>query len=360
MKNSTLAALALAVTASACGRERAALPVSPSSAEANAVGVKAMKPRGDGGAVVRATGELRARHEAVLSAEASGRILRFAVDVGAAVKKGDVLMELDATSARIQLAQARAVHAAAEAGHASIASDLGRTQELARGEAASPAMLERAQHGEQQAAASLQQATASVAAAEDLLAKNTLRAPFDGVITARFKSTGEYVAMMPPTPVMAMVDVATVEVRAAVPESVVDLLAPGAELEATVSPSGKPFKARVRTIGASVETATRTVDVRADPVKPLFKELRPGALVEIRLDAASQKGLFLPAEAVHREDGKSFVWAVVGSEARRRPVQVEQLDPGTFHVLSGIGAEELIVAQAGAALSEGIRVRVQE
>jgi multidrug efflux pump subunit AcrA (membrane-fusion protein) len=157
-----------------------------------------------------------------------------------------------------------------------------------------------------------------------------------------------------------MVDVATVEVRAAVPESVVDLLTIGAELDATVSPSDKPFKARVRSIGASVDAATRTVDVRADPVRPLFKELRPGALVQIRLTAANQKGLFLPAEAVHREDGKSFVWAVVGSEARRRQVQVEQLDPGTFHVLTGVGAEDLIVAQSGSGLSEGARVRVQE
>jgi membrane fusion protein (multidrug efflux system) len=360
MKNSSLAALAFTLTLSACGRERAALPAAPASAEANAVGVKAIKPRGDGGNVVRATGELRARHEAVLSSEASGRILRFAVDVGARVKKGDLLMELDSSTARIQVAQARAARAVAAAAHASVAADLERTEELARGEAASPAMLEKAQLGEQQAAASLQQGTVAVAAAEDQLAKTTLRAPFDGFITARFKSTGEYVAMMPPTAVMAMVDVATVEVRAAVPESVVDLLTIGAELDATVSPSDKPFKARVRSIGASVDAATRTVDVRADPVRPLFKELRPGALVQIRLTAANQKGLFLPAEAVHREDGKSFVWAVVGSEARRRQVQVEQLDPGTFHVLTGVGAEDLIVAQSGSGLSEGARVRVQE
>lgn len=356
-----LAALA-ALALGACKKaERAALPAAPSVA-ANAVGVKIVTPQADAGAVLRATGELRARNEAVLSAEASGRILRFHVDVGSRVRKGEVLMELDSSTQRIQVHQAQAARAAADAAHRSVVLDLKRTEELAKGGAAATAALEKVQIGEQQAAAALQQAEAALAAAQDALFKTAIRAPFDGVITARLKSAGEYVAMMPPTPVLAIVDVATVEVRLAVPEALVDLLAPGAALEANVSPSGKAFQAKVRTVGVSVEPGTRTVDVRADVAGSPFKELRPGAIVQVRLGVASgdSKGVFLPAEAVRQEDGKSYVWAVVSDAAHRRAVEVQRLTPGTVRVLAGVAPQDRVVADGGAGLTEGARVHVQE
>ena len=360
MKTPPAPLAALLLLLGGCGPSKASLPATP-PAEA-AVGVRTVKPQADAGAVLRSTGELRARHEATLSPEVSGRILRFRVDVGSRVARGDVLVELDETTARIQVQQARAARAAAEAAHRSALADLKRTQELARGDAAPPAVLERATLGEEQAAAALQQAGAALAAAEDQLAKHVVRAPFDGVVTARMKSAGEYVAMMPPTPVLALVDVSTVEVRAPVPETVVDLLAPGAELDATVSPSGKPFRARIRAIGAQVEPAGRTVEVRADPVGPLFRELRPGAIVELRLGAAAPGagGVFLPAATVREAAGERFVWTVVGNEARRRPVQVEHLSPGTVRVTSGLGPSDLVVASDDAGLADGARVRVLE
>lgn len=357
-----LAPLAAALALAACGKaERATLPAAP-SAEASAVGVKVVKARADAGAVLRATGELRARNEAVLSAEASGRILRFDVDVGSRVKKGDVLMELDASTPRIQVEQARAAQAAAEAAHRSVVADLKRTEELTRGGAAAASSLEKLQIAEEQAAAALRQATAAAAAAEDQLAKNRVRAPFDGVITARLKSAGEYVAMTPPTAVLGIVDLSTIELRVPVPEALVDLLAPGVLLDAAVSPSGKPFQAKIRTVGASVDPGARTVDVRADLVGAAFRELRPGAIAEVQLKMAQAeaRGVFLPAEAVQQSAGKSYVWAVAADAAHRREVEVQRLTPGTVRVLSGVGPDDRVVADGGAGLTDGARVHVQE
>jgi RND family efflux transporter MFP subunit len=354
---------ALAAAALACGRGGAALPApaAPSAPSAgDAIGVRAVKPQAGSAQVTRATGELRARHEAVLSAEASGRIQRFRADIGDRVKKGDVLVELADSTAQIGVQQARAARAAAEAANRGAQSELKRAQELARGEAASPAMLDRAEVASLQAAAALQQATAAVAAAEDNLAKQVIRAPFDGVITARMKSAGEFVAMMPPTPVLAMVDPSSLEVRASVPEAVADLLAPGAELAATVSPSGRPLRAKIRAVGSSVESMTRTVDVRADPVGPL-KELRAGAIVELALSgAAAAEGLFLPATAVQLGQDGAYVWTVETERLHRQPVKVERLGPGTFRVLSGVGPDALVVAESGGGLSDGARVRVMQ
>jgi RND family efflux transporter MFP subunit len=359
----TLPRLALlAALTVACGRGGgAALPAAPAPAggAAETIGVRAVKPHAGSARVTRATGELRARHEATLSSETSGRIQRFLVDVGSQVKKGQVLVELDASTARIQVQQAQAARAAAEAAHRGAESELRRARELARGDAASPAMVERAETAELQTAAALQQASAAVAAAQDQLAKHSIKAPFDGVITARTKSAGEFVAMMPPTAVLAMVDVGSLEVRAGVPEAVADLLAPGAELAATVSPSGRPFKARIRSVGAVVEPGTRTVDVRADPLGGPLKELRPGAIVEIALSgAAAAEGLFLPAAAVQEAEGAQFVWTVEADKLKRQAVKVEKLGPGTVRVLSGVGPEALVVAESGAGFKDGAPVRV--
>jgi RND family efflux transporter MFP subunit len=357
-----LTTLAAALALAACSKAgQATLPAAP-PAEVAAVGVKVVKASGDGGALLRATGELRARHEAAVCAEVGGRILRFAVDVGSRVQKGEVLMELDASGPRIQVQQAQAARAVAEAALRSVQADLRRVEQLVKGDAASAASLEKLQLAEQQAAAAVQQADVAVAAAEDHLAKNTVRAPFDGVITSRQKSAGEYVSMTPPTQILTMLDVATIEVRAPVPEAVVDLLAPGDVLDATVSPSGKPFRAKVRAIGSAVDAGARTVEVRADPVGPLFKELRPGAIVDVRLGArsAGPGGVFLPVDTVRQEKGQSFVWAVVADAAQRREVKVERISPGTVRVVSGVAAGDLVVGSGGAGLADGAKVRVLE
>lgn len=357
----SLAPLAAVLALSAaCGRsDRARLPAAEAAAP-EVVGVRAVKPSARGAEVTRATGELRARNEAVLAAETSGRIERIRVDVGTRVKRGDPLVELDASAARIAVEQARAARAAAEAALRSARNDHRRVEELARGDAASAASLDRATTGLEQAEAAARQAAAAAKAAEDQLAKHVLRAPFDGVITSRLKSAGEYVTLMPPTPLLGLVDLATIEVRASVPETVVDLLRPGAELDCTVSPSGKPFRARVRSVGAVVEPGARTVDVRADVVGERIPELRPGALVEVALGAAgaTAEGLFLPAAAVRREPDGAFVWTVQADVVKRTAVEVERLGPGTVRVTSGLGPQDLVVADGGPGLAEGAKVRV--
>jgi RND family efflux transporter MFP subunit len=356
----SLLALAAAGLLAGCSRGGATLPAAPAATAG--VGVKTVHASADRGQVVRAQGELHPRDEAVLAPEVGGRLVRIHADVGDQVRRGQVLVELDDAVARAQVQQARAALAAAEAALRNAGSQHRRVAELAKGDAASAATLEQAEIGEQQAAAGRDQAAAALLAAETQLSKHVLRAPFDGVVTSRMKSVGEFVASMPPTPVIALVNVASVEVRVAVPEALVDLLAPGAVFAATVSPSGKPFQAKVRAIASVVEPGTRTVDVRADPVPPLFRELRPGAIVQVALGgpATPEAGLFLPAGVIQRSGGAAFVWAVVAEKAQRREVKVEPLDPGTVRVVSGLSAGDVVVAEAGGALAEGTQVRVLE
>jgi RND family efflux transporter MFP subunit len=326
------------------------------------LGVRAVKPRTGEEVLSHVTGEIRARREATIAAEVSGRIQQLRADVGDQVKRGQVLFQLDPSAPTIQVEQAKAARAMGEANLQYAQNELKRTTELAKGEAAPASALERATTAVAQATAGLQQASAAVAAAEDYLRRTTVLAPFDGMVTARTKSLGEMLTPMPPAPVFTLVDLSSVEVRASVPETVIDLLKPGAELPCTLSPSGKPFRARVRVVGSVVDAGSRTVEVRADPIDPTMAELRPGTMVQVDVASAgaAAHGLFLPADAVRTEGDHSFVWVVEGEQVRHRAVTVEQVGPGTVRVVTGVAASDRVVAQADNGLVEGAKVRVTQ
>jgi RND family efflux transporter MFP subunit len=358
--NIAVVTLAASLFVTAChGGKKASLPAD--TGPTGVVGVRCVKPKSGEAALTRATAELRARREAILSPEVSGRIARTIVDIGDRVQKGQALLELSSSTPALQVEQAKAAKAMAEANFKAAETEHKRTLELAKGDAAPQAVVDRVTTGLELARVGLQQATVAVAMAEDYYGKHFVRAPFDGVVTARYKSAGEFVTSMPATPVFGVVDVGSVELRIAVPETIVDVLKAGAELDGTLSPSGKPFKARVRVVGTVVEPGTRTVDVRADVTGKFPAEARPGAIAELTLGTkGSVTGLFIPSDAVHGEGAETFVFTVEGDKLRRRKAQVERLNPGQVRILSGIGADELVVVEGAAGLSDGATVRVSE
>jgi len=70
-----------------------------------------VKPKAGEAALTRATAELHARREAVLSPEVSGRIARTLVDIGDRVRKGQALLELSSSTPALQVEQAKAAKA---------------------------------------------------------------------------------------------------------------------------------------------------------------------------------------------------------------------------------------------------------
>jgi membrane fusion protein, multidrug efflux system len=352
----SLLAAALLAGCSA-GAEKASLPERP--AEAANVGVRVIQPQTElNGGLVKATGRLRARNEANLGPKASGSIAALLVDVGDTVKKGDAMMRLDATSASIAVEQASAAVAVAEANLAVAEQDVERARQLSASGGVSPAGLEKAEAGYTQAQAGLKQAKAQLRNAQKHLADHTLRAPFDGVVTARMKNLGEFVGNMPATPVYGLVDTDSLEVVLPVPETVVGAIKPGSIVRGVVNPAGKPFEAKVRTVGSVVDAA-RTVEVRADLVGERSEAMRPNAIVEVDFSAnEAVSGLFLPAQAVRKDGDKRFVWVVAEGKVARQEIQAEAMTPGVVRVLGGIDGGAQVVADGGVSLADGMAVQV--
>ncbi len=356
-----MAAVLATVVTTGCakGSDKPPLPAEQGPA---ALGVKAITPATELSAnVTRVTGQVRSKQEATLSAQATGTIAKMHVKVGDKVKKGQSLAVLDTSNVAIGVEQARAVKAAADATLQLATSNLERVRKVAEGGGVAAASLDQAEIGQKQAAAQAAQAGAAVKMAEENLRDMAIIAPFDGVITARTKNIGDTVAMMPPTPVFTLVDTTGLEVRALVPESVVDKVKQGSRTQGTVSPSGMRFEVQVATVGAVVDATNRTVEVLADVVGETASPLRPGALVELDFSSAGEsddKGVFLPAQAVNAKGQQGFVWVVQDGTVRKRDVRVERVLPGYVRVLQGLAAEERVLADSSLDVKEGTAVRV--
>jgi RND family efflux transporter MFP subunit len=338
--------------AAACNRgEKASLPTTDVAA---ARAVRTVKPSSHvETGLARATGVIRAREDAVLSAKATGQIKSIRVNVGDRVKAGTVLAQMDATNARIALENAKAMLHLAEARLAEADRTLARSKVLLDGEGMSQSAYEQVQTGREMAAAQLDQARAAMSAAQQAVADATIVAPFAGVITAKFRNAGDTVTLMPVSPIVALTDIAHLEIRLVVPEALEPSIRAGQLVRGTTTPGGRDFQAKVRMKGAVVDPVTRTVEVLADVVPA--EGLRPGTLITADFGkfgegskAGEAGGLFVPSSAVKTEGKAAWVFVVAAGKAERRDVTAEPVLPGTVLVRQGLAPDADVVLEPGA------------
>jgi RND family efflux transporter MFP subunit len=132
--------------------------------------------------------------QVTLGSELSARLLKLDAQEGTAVKKGDVIAELDTSELRPQLAAAQARVRELQADVQLLQTDLGRAQTLTTMGATSVQSRDQAQHARDSAQARLEGANAEVERLRAVIAKARVRAPFDGVVVTRSAEPGEIVS----------------------------------------------------------------------------------------------------------------------------------------------------------------------
>jgi RND family efflux transporter MFP subunit len=336
--------LALAALAACSGGSgKASLP--PAAGAPRGVRVAHPATRIETG-LARVTGSVRAKEDAVLAARVTGQILRVVAAVGDRVRKGAPLVEMDPVNARIGLQNAQAQERVAAAALSSAEKDLVRGKGLFEQGSMPEAQWEKVQTGRELAAAQHDQARAALRLAEQALADATLTAPFDGVVTAKYRNAGDTVTLMPVTPILALTDLDHLEVRLAVPESIEGYAQPGQKVEGVTTPGGVRFEARVRVKNAVVDPATRTVEVLADLARA--PGLRPGTLVNVDLGGpGGGAGLYVPTTALLTDGKESWVLVVAGGKAERRAVEVVPVHPGAVAVRRGLDETADVIQDPG-------------
>ncbi len=178
--------------------------------------ITAVVERRDLKVTVTATGTMEPANMVDVGAEISGRLVSVLVDFNDAVKKGQLLAEIDPEPWRIRVAEAKAQAAAAEASIAQAqaaleeaTAALSRTDELAKKGYVPPQQLETAKAARARAAASValakaqaEGAAAGLAAAQSSLRKTAIRAPMDGLVLSRKVEKGQTMAAAFAAPVL--------------------------------------------------------------------------------------------------------------------------------------------------------------
>jgi len=303
-------------------------------------------------------GEIRSHAESDLGFKIAGRILERKVDLGAIVRRGDILAQLDEQDQKNQLTAALADVTAARARLAQAESDAERQGKLRADGWATQAKLEDAIQGRDTARAALAAVEAKARAAGDQHGYAILRAPEDGAISAVSAEAGQVVAAGQMVVRLASLDkkdaVFTLSERAllTIPhDSVV-------EVRLLDSPQ-VVARGRVDQISPSADPITRTYTVKvalADPPSAM----RLGMTVRGQLELASQPVVVLPVSALSQKDGQSAVWVVdpVRMTVDLAVVSVLRVEADRVLVASGLEDGAIVVTAGVQRLWPGRVVRL--
>jgi RND family efflux transporter MFP subunit len=160
------------------------------------------------------SGTFKPVQETKISAEVPGKIQKFYVNEGSVVKKGDPIAQQDKSDFELQLKQIEVTIKGLE-------DDVKRYSVLKKADAVQGVKLEKAQLG-------LQNAKIQKAMLEDKIKKTTIRAPFDGIVTMKFKEKGEYAA--PGMPMVQLVNISQLKFNINVSEKEIKWFETGKEI----------------------------------------------------------------------------------------------------------------------------------
>ncbi len=304
---------------------------------------------------VEAVGTVRAAQTSQLSAQIVGAIISIRAQAGQQVRRGEVLVVLDDAQQRAALQRASASVnaaqqdiAAADAQYALAHSTLNRYRELYDKKSVSPHEMDEVQARSKSAAAQRDQATAGLAQARAMEAQaqtglgyTRLRAPFDGVVTAKQVDVGTLAS--PGMPLLTVEDTRRFRLEASVDEGDIRWVALGASAPVTVDAIGTEMQAKVVQIVPAADPASRSFIVKLE--LPPDARLRSGLFGRVRFVRGRRDAIIVPRTALLNRGQLQGVY-VVGADGQvtLRYVTLGKPSGADVELLSGVNAGERLVA----------------
>ena len=261
----------------AMGAAGAAMVMPPTTVTATAIVVS------DWSNSLKSTGSVAAVRGVTIGAEVPGKIVKITFESGAAVKAGDVVVQLDTSTEEAQLRSAEASAQLAKA-------NFDRARDLRQSNTNSPAELDAAE-------AQAKQALAQADSLRAVIAKKTIRAPFTGRLGLRLVNLGQVVKDGEPITTLQTLD--PIYVNFSLPQQRLSQLTVGhGVIVSSDAAPGQKFDGKITAISPEVDQATRNVRVQAT-ISNAAEKLRSGmfAGVEVVLPV-STKVLAIPATSV--------------------------------------------------------------
>jgi len=306
---------------------------------------------------------IQAYTDAPIYARTNGYLKRWYADIGAHVKSGQLLAEIDTPEIDHQVQQARADLATAEANLHLADITAVRYQDLLKTDAVSKQEVDNATNDFAAKKSIVQSSQFNLKRLEETQSFQKIYAPFDGVITARNTDVGALIASG--SAAKELFHVASTErmrVYVNVPQAYSRAAKPGLVADLTLQEyPGRTFKAKFVTTSEAIDSAAHTLLVQFDAENPRG-ELLPGAFAEIHLKLASASSTFvLPVTALlFRSEGVRIATVRDGKEAQLVQVTLGRDFGNEVEVVAGLKGDESVIVNPPDSLVSGEAVRVTQ
>ncbi|MGO4700900.1 efflux RND transporter periplasmic adaptor subunit [Dyella sp. 2RAB6] len=317
--------------------------------------------RSAAGASLDLPGRLEAYARAPIYARVSGYLKSWKVDIGAPVKAGQLLAEIETPDLDQQLLQAKADLASAEANAALAATTAKRWQAMLGSDSVSRQEVDEKTGDFTAKQAIAKAAKANVDRIDALKGFTRIVAPFDGMVTARETDVGALInAGSGSGPELFVVsDVRKLRVYVRVPQNYVPSIKPGAIATLAVPEyPGRTFQARVEASAGAVaaESGTTLIQLAVDNADG---KLMPGSFASVRLDRPGDAtALRVPASALIFDDkGTRIATLAADNKIAFKQVTILRDYGKTVEIGSGLGADDRVIESPPDGLIDGDRVR---
>lgn len=304
---------------------------------------------------VAASGSVSARDELSIGSDASGvRLLEVLVEVGASVRRGQLLARGDDAQLQAQLAQQDASIKQARAELAQAEANLDRAERIVDSGIYSVEAVQTRRTAALSASARLELAQAQRRELELRIAHTRVVAPADGVIAQRSASAG--LVMQPGIELFRLIRDAQLDWLAELPDHALSQVAPGAPARIRLD-DGRSIEGQVRLVAPTIDTRSRNGLVHV--ALPRGVTLKAGGHAKGEIVVARAAMLTLPQAVVFSRDGQSFVYTLgSGDVAQLTRIETGVQQGGLVEISRGLQADSRVVATGAGFVKDGERVRV--
>lgn len=292
--------------------------------------------------VVVITGSVQANESLELKTETAGKITKIYFDEGKAVKKGDLLVQVNDEEIKAQLTKQRF--------NKKLNQDIEfRQRKLLEKDAISQEEYDNALN-------KLNTTQADISVLEAQLDKTKIKAPFDGIIGLRYVSEGALVATS--TPIANLYNISPAKIEFAIPGRYSMQVKAKQKIKFTVESDTSVFVGEVYAVEPQIDANTRTIKIRAiaENTKGL---LLPGQFVRVELILGSTpNAILIPTEAVIPELNGHKVYILKNGKAMEVVVQTGIRNNLTLEIVSGLHPHDTLITTGILQLRPGLNIEI--
>jgi RND family efflux transporter MFP subunit len=307
-------------------------------------------------------GNTQAFSDTSIYARTNGYLKRWYFDIGAHVKRGDLLAEIDTPEVDAQLRQARADLATAQANLKLAEITAARNENLLKTRSVSAQDRDNAVGAMNSDRAIVQSREANVKQLEELQSFERLEAPFDGIVTARNVDIGALIAAGGASPARELFHLAaidTLRVYVAVPENYAPAVHVGFTAAVTADEyPGQSFEGSLARTANAIDLASRTLMAEVDLPNP-SGQLLPGAYVNVHFRLpAGERSVTIPANTLlFRKEGLR-AGVLRDGKVQLVPVKIGRDYGDIVEVVEGLTLQDQVILNPSDSLVSGIAVHV--